>query len=246
MRRHLFLLLTFAAFLIGLYIAVLPAINEILFREKMEQTVSNFQEEIMQRPPETPDPSTTGIAEYIPSIYPELWKDIASYNHQLYQAGQESISGLSTLEKSNFTLSGYGLEGETFDILSIPALQLEMPIYLGASSQNMALGAAVLGQTSVPVGGTNTNSVIAGHRGWNGADYFRYVPDLTVGDKVVITNLWETLEYSVVGTKIISPNDIASIKIQPGKDMITLFTCHPYASGGRQRFLVLCERINND
>lgn len=69
MRRHLFLLLTFAAFLIGLYIAVLPAINEILFREKMEQTVSNFQEEIMQRPPETPDPSTTGIAEYIPSIY---------------------------------------------------------------------------------------------------------------------------------------------------------------------------------
>ena len=138
------------------------------------------------------------------------------------------------------------MEGETFGILSIPALQLEMPIYLGASSQNMALGAAVLGQTSVPVGGTNTNSVIAGHRGWNGADYFRYVPDLTVGDKVVITNLWETLEYSVVGTKIISPNDIASIKIQPGKDMITLFTCHPYASGGRQRFLVLCERINND
>jgi len=30
MRRHLFLLLTFAAFLVGLYIAVLPAINEIL------------------------------------------------------------------------------------------------------------------------------------------------------------------------------------------------------------------------
>ena len=246
MRRHLFLLLTFAAFLVGLYIAVLPAINEILFREKMEQTVSSFQEEIIQRPSETPDPSRTGIAEYIPSIYPELWNDITSYNHQLYQAGQESISGLSTLEKSSFTLSDYGLEGEIFGILSIPALQLEMPIYLGASSQNMALGAAVLGQTSVPVGGANTNSVIAGHRGWNGADYFRYVPDLTVGDKVVITNLWEMLEYSVVGTKIVSPNDIASIKIQPGRDMITLFTCHPYASGGRQRFLVFCERINND
>ena len=104
MRRHLFLLLTFAAFLVGLYIAVLPAINEILFREKMEQTVSSFQEEIMQRSSEAPNPSTTGIEEYIPSIYPELWKNIASYNHQLYQTGQESISGLSTLEKSGFTL----------------------------------------------------------------------------------------------------------------------------------------------
>ena len=61
-----------------------------------------------------------------------------------------------------------------------------------------------------------------------------------------VTNLWETLEYVVVGTRIISPDDVDAIKIQPDKDMITLFTCHPYASGGRQRYLVFCERINNE
>ena len=91
-----------------------------------------------------------------------------------------------------------------------------------------------------------SNSVIAGHRGWNGADYFRYIPNLVIGDKIQITNLWETLEYTVTGTKIISPNDVEAIKIQPGKDMITLFTCHPYASGGRQRYLVFCERTTTD
>ena len=133
-----------------------------------------------------------------------------------------------------------------FGVLSIPALGLEMPVYLGASSQNMALGAAQLGQTSIPVGGKNTNAVIAGHRGWNGADYFRYITELVPGDHITITNLWETLEYAVVGTRIISPDDVDAIKIQPGKDMITLFTCHPYASGGRQRYLVFCERINNE
>ena len=25
--------------------------------------------------------------------------------------------------------------------------------------------------------------------------------------------------------------------------MITLLTCHPYASGGKQRFLIFCDRV---
>ena len=67
-----------------------------------------------------------------------------------------------------------------------------------------------------------------------------------IGDSVDITNLWRTLHYSAVETKIIQPNDIDAIKIQPGRDLITLLTCHPYASGGRQRFLVICERMEEE
>ena len=106
----------------------------------------------------------------------------------------------------------------------------------------MAAGAAHLSQTSLPIGGNNTNCVIAGHRGWRGASYFRYVTDLQPGDKVYITNLWETLAYTVTETKIIKPNEIEKILIQPGRDMVTLLTCHPYASGGKQRYVVYCER----
>lgn len=173
-------------------------------------------------------------------------RDIQQYNRRLFQTRQEGIKGLESLEESCFQLSDYGISSEVFGVLAIPALDLEMPVYLGASSQNMALGAAQLGQTSIPVGGKNTNTVIAGHRGWNGADYFRYITELVPGDRITITNLWETLEYTVIGTRIISPDDVDAIKIQPDKDMITLFTCHPYASGGRQRYLVFCERIYNE
>lgn len=179
------------------------------------------------------------------NLIPELM-EIQQYNRKLFQTRQEGIKGLESLEESCFQLSDYGISSEVFGVLAIPALDLEMPVYLGASSQNMALGAAQLGQTSIPVGGKNTNTVIAGHRGWNGADYFRYITELVPGDHITITNLWETLEYTVVGTRIISPDDVDAIKIQPDKDMITLFTCHPYASGGRQRYLVFCERINNE
>ena len=110
----------------------------------------------------------------------------------------------------------------------------------------MAEGAAHLSQTSLPIGGRNTNCVIAGHRGWNGADYFRYITELKPGDEVIITNLWETLTYRVTDTRIIMPNEVEQILIQEGRDMITLLTCHPYASGGKQRFLIFCDRVMED
>ena len=106
----------------------------------------------------------------------------------------------------------------------------------------MADGAAHLSQTSLPIGGPNTNCVIAGHRGWGGAPYFRYLTDLQPGDKVEIRNLWETLSYEVSEIQIIAPNEVESIHIRPGQELLTLLTCHPYASGGRQRYLVICER----
>lgn len=101
----------------------------------------------------------------------------------------------------------------------------------------------MLGNTSAPIGGDNTNCVIAGHRGWKGADYFRHIDKLTVGDEVVITTLWETLTYTVADIQIIQPHEIERIKIQQGRDLLTLLTCHPYASGGKQRYVVYCERV---
>lgn len=107
----------------------------------------------------------------------------------------------------------------------------------------MADGAAILSQTSIPIGGANTNAVIAGHRGYRGASYFRYITELEIGDQVIITNLWESLSYEVVEKKIIQPYEVEEILIQPGEDMITLLTCHPYASGGKQRYVIYCARV---
>lgn len=175
--------------------------------------------------------------------YPELWDSMTAYNQQIYTDGQSTLSEAGAYQATLFSLTDYGLPDETFGVISIPKLDLEMPLYLGATDENMANGAAVLSGTSIPIGGSNTNAVIAGHRGWGGAAYFRYITELSIGDEVVITNLWERLRYRVVGTKIIEPHEIENILIQPGRDMVTLLTCHPYASGGKQRYLVYCQRI---
>ena len=175
--------------------------------------------------------------------YPELWADMVRYNETIYTQGQTGLSCEYDYQKPSFTLTQYGLADEVFGVISIPAMELEMPIFLGATEQHMADGAAHLSQTSLPIGGENTNCVIAGHRGYNGASYFRYIDKLKVGDLVSVTNLWETLTYRVCDIKIIDPHDVTEILIQPGRELLTLLTCHPYASGGRQRYVVYCERV---
>ena len=173
----------------------------------------------------------------------ELLADLQAYNQRIYAEKQSSLVDLEACEESAADLIAYGIEDEIIGVLEIPAMELTMPVYLGASDAHLAAGAAVLGNTSAPIGGDNTNCVIAGHRGWRGADYFRHIDKLAVGDTVRLTNLWETLTYTVADIQIIQPHQIERIKIQSNRDLLTLLTCHPYASGGRQRYVVYCEKL---
>ena len=116
-----------------------------------------------------------------------------------------------------------------------------MPVYLGANAANMARGGALLGQTSMPLGGENTNTVIAAHRGYYGAEMLRNVQQIQIGDKITLTTPWDTLVYRVCELKIIQPDDINAVLIQPGRDLLTLTTCHPYTQN-TQRYLVIAER----
>ena len=209
----------------GIYVMLWPVLTGHRLQADTDATVQSFLEE---RKPE--------------QQYPELLAALQEYNRQLYAEKQSSLIDLEACETPAADLTAYGVADEIIGVLEIPAMELIMPVYLGASDAHLAAGAAVLGNTSAPIGGDNTNCVIAGHRGWRGADYFRHIDRLQIGDTVTLTNLWETLTYTVADIQIIQPHEVDKIKIQQGRDLLTLLTCHPYASGGRQRFVVYCER----
>ena len=175
-------------------------------------------------------------------LYPELFQEMQLYNQRIFEEKQSGLKDNFSYAEPSFILSDYGLEAETIAVLNIPVLDLSMPVYLGANEENMAAGAAHMNNTSLPVGGNNTNCVIAGHRGWSGADYFKHLDTLKEGDRVELVTLWNTLNYTVSEIQIIEPYEVEQIMIQEGRDLLTLLTCHPYASGGRYRYLVICER----
>ena len=239
--RGLLITVMLLVFLAGLASILYPYI----WGAAVDSSITNTAKDFLDR--EAPElPATTVIIDSIEpekiKPYPELWEDMVRYNQSIAAQGQSGLSCAYDYQKASFRLADYGLPDEIFGVLSIPAIDLEMPIYLGATEQHMANGAAHLSQTSLPIGGMDTNCVIAGHRGYSGASYFRYLDKLHVGDTVSVTNLWETLTYRVCEIRIIDPSDVEEILIQPGRELLTLLTCHPYASGGRQRYVVYCER----
>ena len=241
-------ILSLLLFLAGAITIAYPHIYGFVVDSSIMQEASEFLDRVAssERKEETPVGSerTEEAAPLEESVkeHRALWEAMVSYNEEIYENKQTATADSGVFAQSPFTLTDYDLENEIFGVLSIPAIKLEMPILLGASNQNMIDGCAVLNQTSMPIGGINTNSVIGGHRGYQGAEFFLHVPDLMPGDEVIITNLWETLTYIVVDKYIIDPYAVEEILIQEGKDMVTLMTCHPYASGGKQRYLIYCER----
>ena len=225
MRKTPFVLAVLLA-VAGTYVMLWPVFTGHKLQADTDAAVQSFLEE---RKPE--------------QQYPELLATLQEYNRQLYAEKQCNLTDLEACEESTADLTAYGIEDEIIGVLEIPAMELTMPVYLGASDAHLAAGAAVLGNTSAPIGGDNTNCVIASHRGWRGADYFRHIDRLQAGDTVTLTNLWEMLTYTVADIRIIQPHEVDKIKIQQGRDLLTLLTCHPYASGGRERYVVYCENL---
>lgn len=128
--------------------------------------------------------------------------------------------------------------------LSIPSIDLIYPIYDGATHQNLLDGVARIEGTDYPVGGLNTNSVIAGHNGLVGRTYFSHIKHLVSGDRIKIQNRKELLTYEVYKTATIEPTDLSALSVVPGQDTVTLLTC-TWPPPGTHRYLVYGRRVPN-
>lgn len=234
-------LLSFAVliFLIGLALFLFPIVRTWRLECQQKDLVEEFYSAQVLSP-EQSEPTQPVKDE--PGPVDNLYTAAESYNQKIYRDAQASLDSVAAYESAVLKLGDYGLDTNVFAVLKIPAIDLEMPIFLGASRENLAEGAAHMGQTSLPIGGENTNAVIAGHRGWRGADYFLRITDLEPGDEVLVDTLWGRLRYTVEEKKTILPSDSESILIQPGRDLLTLLSCEYGPNGVRNRWIVICRR----
>ena len=212
----------------GLVVLLFPHISQWLYTQKVDNLATSFE---------------SAITEKQDTRLDELYQFMVKENERLNQEGQKDLVDPFSYEQPAIDLTQYGIEDNLVGFISIPDIDETLPIYLGANEENMKKGAVHMTQTSYPVGGTNTNSVIAAHRGYSQATMFRHIDRLQTGNIVYIRNFHELLEYRVTEIKIISPDESNEILIQPQRDMLTLMSCHPYRQN-KQRYLVYCERTN--
>lgn len=247
MKRYEIITLTLAVLLLlsGVGVLLYPTIHREQQAVQSERTVQAFLKEHESLPtlPQIVDADELQETEPVVLPYADLLQAMRDYNAEIYANGQAGLVDPWAYTLEVISPADYGLEGEVVAVLTIPKMELQEPVYLGATKAHLNSGIAQLSISSMPIGGENTNCVLAGHRGWDGALFFRHIEVLEVGDELTLTNLWETLTYRVVEIKIIQPCQAEEILIQPGRDLLTLITCHPYGSGGRYRYVVYCERV---
>ena len=221
-----------AGVIAGIAIAAFPYVEAWCRGIGMTQEIERFE-------------ASVGELQDAGTVLQDLRRAVDAYNRELDNAGQAGLKDAWSYEEPSFDLARWGFSDEIFARLRIPAAQIDMPVYLGATEEHIDAGAAHLSQTSLPmraVEGVSANAVIAGYRGYRANTYFNNIPRLVVGDEVYVDNPWETLVYRVTGTAVIDPSDIEAVKIQQGKTMLTLVTCHPLYEN-YQRYVVYCEQI---
>lgn len=146
----------------------------------------------------------------------------------------EQVEGYDDiLNISNAGIMGY---------ISIPVIQLELPICHGTDETVLEEAAGHLEGTSFPVGGKNTHSVISAHRGLPSAKLFTDLDKLVVGDVFTITVLDQVYTYQIEEILTVLPHEVNNITIQPEGDYVTLMTCTPYGVN-THRLLLRSARV---
>ena len=236
-------------FFIGFLIFIYPTASKIINNYLIQKTISNYKEDIAnititdkaENEHQSLQVEGKESNSLIKEDLDELFNKMQTYNENIFNEGQQNLVDPFSYEVPSFDLLELGFKDNIIGYLTIPKMEIEVPIYLGATQENMKKGAVHLSQTSIPIGGNNTNSVIAAHRGMRSHPMFRDIEILEIGDEIKVTNMWDELIYKVVETKVISPDEVSEVLIQEGRDLINLITCHPYTKN-YQRYVVYCER----
>ena len=108
----------------------------------------------------------------------KLYEDSLAYNKALADH-QDMGKGFTD---SVLYLPDYGIYDGMYGYISCSAIGLYLPIYLGATDENISYGTAHMSNTSLPTGGEDTHCVLVGHTGYFGRTFFDNIRDLEKGD----------------------------------------------------------------
>lgn len=222
-------------FLTGLGILCYPTISDQWNTYRQSQLITTYEEAVSVLEPED---------------YSREWEAARAFDAQLAQNnlyGDVFGEGEGELEDTEYwkvlNISGDGVMG----YLSIPKINLKLSVYHGTGEEVLQTGAGHLNGTKLPIGGESTHSVLAAHRGLPSARLFTDIDQLYKGDRIYIHILDETLAYEVDQIlPMVDKDDMAALeealRIEEGKDYLTLFTCTPYGVNSH-RLLVRGSRV---
>ncbi|MGN0502739.1 MAG: class C sortase [Ruminococcus sp.] len=178
----------------------------------------------------------------------EMLKQAEKYNHSLTNNviitdpfDEKAYKKIGADYDDALNVDGNGLIG----YIDIPKINVYLPIYHGTTENILAKGAGHLQNTSLPIGGESTHSVISAHTAYPGETFFDYLTDMEEGDEFYVHVLDRVLKYEVDSIKVVLPEETDDLRVVKGEDYVTLLTCTPY-SVNTHRLLVRGKRVEYD
>lgn len=131
-----------------------------------------------------------------------------------------------------------GMEG----VLTIPVIDLESPVWLGADQATLAKGLGAIRDLDQP-GVKDGSYAIAGHQARVFGKQFNRLHEVDVGTTFTFQTVDEEMEFKVFDIKIVKPDEVEVLDPHKGKALMSLITCYPEYSN-EYRLVVQAERID--
>ena len=230
MKKALHVWLPGILVLAGLIIAAYPFISNYLYERRQQDIITSY---------ETQQKTDTETNEELENVK-EYNKSLATANVTVTDPfDPEGLSGFGRREYE--TLLNVNEEG-MMGYLEIPVIDVRLGIYHGTGENVLKNGVGHLKNTSLPIGGEGTHAVLSAHAGLPEKKLFTDLELMKEGDIFYIHVFGETLAYETDRITVIEPHNTEDLKIQEGKDYVTLVTCTPYGINSH-RLLVRGKRI---
>ena len=219
--------LGFAALMIlsGIGVASYPVISNMVAQRHASTAIQNYDDTVKSMDTEKLDAAKEAARRYNEQLGSALDRDAA---------GEAEDTGTSYVDLIDV--------GESLGYITIPKIDVNLPIYEGTSDDVLLKGVGHLEGSSYPLGGESTHSVLTGHRGLAEAVLFTDLDKLQEGDKFYLHIMDEVLAYQVDQVKVVLPEETDDLTIVQGQDYCTLVTCTPYAIN-THRMLVRGTRV---
>lgn len=213
---------------VGFGIILFPLISNQLNRMDYQKLIGSYDKIIIKNNEKKNNQMLMEAKKYNESLSNTTITDVFQNPNQVNSDGY-----LSILNVDNNGMMGY---------ISIPKIDVRIPIYHGTSSDILQKGVGHLEGSSFPVGGKGTHAILSAHRGLPSSRLFTDLDQLEEGDIFYIYILDETLAYKVDQILVTEPSETEALRLVDDKDYVTLVTCTPYAIN-THRLLVRGERI---
>ena len=201
-----------------------------------------------------------GYSETVASIDDEAFHHImeSAYAYNWYAAEFGLDWKLNDEDWARYDAELNYADNGVMGYIEIGKIGVMLPIYHGTSDSVLNTSIGHLEGTSLPAGSRyaeddrelsnplfGSHCVLSGHRGLPSARLFTDLDQLVEGDQFILNIMNEILTYEVDQIRIVEPNDLDDLAIEPDKDLCTLVTCTPYGIN-THRMLVRGHRIANE